>query len=187
MIDVAAQTAIVAQLKPCGISVRDIAMHFDEELRFTIVTIRRSAKVDASKFICIRHALWAKADVEFEDERTLELYRAFDSELGRAEGRAIARAWLHQRGLPEQLPRFDVGEPAASVVAKIEQYCGIKPGTAFEHRFPGYVSVRRELLTFPVRPEAECLFQVLAAVDTDHLDFKIGFIGNGAAVEEKTK
>ena len=131
MIDAAAQTAIVAELKPCGLAGGDISIRFDQELQSMVVTVRRSAKVDASNFICIRQKLWAKADADFEDPQALKLYRAFDDEMGRAEGRAVARAWLNQRDLLARLPTFAADEPVSSVIAKIEQFCLIKTGASF--------------------------------------------------------
>ncbi|SOB87874.1 hypothetical protein SAMN06297144_3012 [Sphingomonas guangdongensis] len=83
------------------------------------------------------------------------------------------------------MPSFSPGEPASSAIAKVEAFCGIKPGTAFEEQYPGLVSVRRDFLTVPMQPAAECLFYAMAAIDTEQLGFKFGFIGNEVLPKEK--
>lgn len=184
MMNAVAYPVVVAQLSPCGLRSGDVALRFDDELQSTIVTVRRSAKVDAPNFICIRQALWAKADVQFENERLFKLYRAFDEEMSRAEARAVARAWLNQRGLLERLPTFASGETASFVTVKIEQFCGIRAGAAFEERPGGFIAIKRSFMTMPPPPAAECLLYAVAAIDFEKLGFKFGFVGNEAVAEQ---
>jgi hypothetical protein len=182
--DAAPPVAIVSALKPCGLNANDITVRFDDEIQSTIVTVKSSVKVDASSFICLRQALWAKADIDFEDDHPRKSYRKFDDEISRAEGRAVARAWFEQRGLLDKLPSFTDGDSASSVTAKVEYFCGLKPGFAFEERFPGLLSIKRELMTVPPKPGLECLFYAMAAIDTDKVGMRFGFIGNEAVSEE---
>lgn len=187
MIDAVPRAAIVAELKACRLESGEFSIRYDEELQTTIVLVKRATKVDASNFVCIRQALSGKADIDFEDEQLGDTYRAFDEEIGRTEGRAIAHAWFQQRGLLDKLPSFADGEASSSVTAKLERFCGLEPGSAFEERYSGQVSMRRDFTTEPPKPGAKCLFFALAAVDTEKLGIKFGFIGNEAASERTEK
>jgi hypothetical protein len=173
---------VIEQLARCGLDPEGLQVEFEQVLQGDVVTVTSRAGADPSMFICIRHAIWGKADIEFEDERLGELFREFDRAANSAEGRAQARAWLAGRGRLADLPVLAEDEPAVSIMEKVERFCSIAPGAALELHGE-FIALKPEFLAPPALTDFEFLMNTMSAIDLDQHGLSFGFIGNAAASE----
>lgn len=176
---------VIEQLGRCGLKPVGLEIEFEPVLQGDVVTVTRRAGADASMFVCIRHALWGQADIVFEDETLGTLYREFERAVNSAEGRAQARAWLAERGRLADLPVIAEGEPAISIVEKIERFCSLEPGTALELHGE-FVALKPDFLDPPALGEFECLTNAMSAIDIEKHGLSFGFIGKAVAESDES-
>lgn len=181
MVDVLGLHPVVEQLTRCGLKAEGLRVEFEPVLQGDVVTVTPDAGADASMFICIRHALWGRADIGFEDEKLGTLYRDFEHSVNSAEGRAQARAWLAERGLLLDLPAFAEDEPAGAIVEKVERFCSIEPGTALELHGEQFIALKPEFLDPSALADFEFLMNTMSAIDLERHGLSFGFTGSEAA------
>lgn len=170
----------IEALARCGLKAEGLRVEFEPVVQGDVVIVTPRAEADASMFVCIRHALWGQADIDFEDEKLGILYREFEHSANSAEGRAQARAWLAERGRLVDLPAIAEDEPAVSIMEKVEQFCRITPGAALELH-GRFIALKPEALCPAALADFELVMNTMNAIDLDRHGLSFGFIGNAAA------
>ena len=177
---------VIESLAHCGLKAEGLRVEFEQVLQSDVVIVTPHAGADASMFICIRHAIWGRADIAFEDEKLGTLYREFEHSANSAEGRAQARAWLAERGRLLDLPSFAQDEPASSIVEKVERFCSIEPGTALELHGPRFIALKPEFFDPSALADFDLLMNTMNAIDLARHGLSFGFIGNVAAESDES-
>lgn len=173
---------VIEQLVRCGLKAEGLRVEFEPVLQSDVVTVTPRARADASMFVSIRHAIWAIADIEFEDERLGGLFREFDRAVTFAESRAQARAWLAEQGRLPDLPVLAENDSPASIMEKVERFCSIPPGAALELHGE-FIALKPGFLDPTALEDFELLLNTMSAIDLERHGLSFGFIGNAAAAE----
>jgi hypothetical protein len=76
-----------------------------------------------------------------------------NNKLQHQQARAEAKEWLRERGLLASLPEFDpLSESADEFAQRIEQFCGIEPGSALEFNEQlKMITPKIEWISVPIR------------------------------------
>ncbi|WP_447952478.1 hypothetical protein [Sphingopyxis chilensis] len=187
MIDAPPEIPVIQDLVRCGLDSAGLSISFDDELQSSVVTVARKAGGDASKFTCIRSAVWGKVDLAFQDNKLASDYRSFEAVVGLAEAQWQARHWLAERDMLKKLPDFADGTPPERIIWGIEQFCSIEPGEALALYSPTLITLRPDFLQPLGRPEFECLINVMMLIDLEKHGLEFGLIGNEAIAQEEQK
>lgn len=183
----------VEALTFCGVQKSDISIVYDDVIETYIVTIASKSEVTSDRFSCIRNQAWAKFEVRFEKTETEKIYRDFSTDMDKAEGKAMAIAWLKTSGLYARLPRLTDSDNAKSVIAKINRFCKTEPRRGLSQAGKTLITISQELSAdvmadYPGSQQLfACLLYTTSALDLTRYGLKFGFIGNEAtAVPDKT-
>lgn len=122
--------------------------------------------------------------VEFEDSPLGDRYRAYDNAQAAILMKGMAEEKLRSAGKLDMLPRYSAERPLAEYLNALEIFCGLTPGSAFEVIAADSFTYKRDFLTLPVKPEAECLTDAWMASGLEEHGVRLVIIGN-AAVEER--
>lgn len=150
-----------------------------------VLSIAASSGATDEMFKCIRSAAWPRAMVGFEEPEIGARYQAYDNAQSGALIKAMAQEKFRKAGKLDTLPIYSAGRPLSEYLNSLEAFCGLDPGSAFEVMGPGSFTYKRDFLTIPVQPGAECLTDAVMASNLEEFGMRFGFIGNEAVEERK--
>jgi hypothetical protein len=123
-----------------------------------------------------------------------------DRELSDDRHREESREWFRQRGLIDRLPIYDPEkEEPMQFARRLEEFCGIKPGSVFEmNEQLQVITPKLEWIGKSLRNgwvwqkiygarhnrQFECLMRAMSATNAADHGLRFGFIGNQACANE---
>ena len=182
-----------ASVQRCGIALCEFEISYEDYLQSEEIRVS-SAELSDEKIECL-HRLQASPPfpiVTFVNPEVL----ARACELQEVEGRKRSRAWHEHRDMLSSLPTFDPArEKPLEFAHRLEAFCGIKPGTAFEfHEELSILTPKIGWIDQPLRrgwlwrklhgkrhnDQFECLLNAMSASNAEERNIKFGFLGNEA-------
>ena len=176
---------IIEAVVSCGVARSGLSLRYEELYQSDVLSIAASGGATDKMFECIRAATWARATVEFEEPEIGARYQAYDEAESGALMKAMAQEKLRKAGKVSTLPIYSAGRPLSEYLNSLEAFCGLEPGSAFEVMGPDSFTYKRDFLTIPVKPGAECLTDAVMASNLEEHGMRLGFIGNEAVEERK--
>ena len=162
-----------------------MSLRYEALLQSDVLSIAASSGATDKMFECIRSATWARAMVEFEEPEIGARYQAYDNAEAGALMKAMTQEKFRKAGKLDRLTDYSAGLPLSEYLNALETFCGLKPGSAFEVMGPDSFTYKRDFLTIPVKPGAECLTDAVMASNLEEHGMRLGFIGNEAVEERK--
>jgi len=178
--------------------VRDAQITYEDYLQSEQIIIRSNA-LRADQLVCLAAIRTTKPFpiVSFENADVARKDRGLEKQRWRQE----SRDWLAERSLLADLPVYDpLTEQPMEFARRIEAFCGIKPGSAFEqNKQLGTITLNMDWLGRGLRrgwpwqrlrakrhnKQFECLIRAMSASAADEHGIRFGFVGNEAYGERR--
>jgi hypothetical protein len=172
---------MLLELAACGVASNDVTVQYEDELQDFSIKIQGAApKFDEGQLACVAQLEWGGLIISFEDGEADAKFRSFAQSVLRARARDDAIAWLTERNLLEALPLFDPATgDLASYANRLEEHCGLAPGSILEVYSPNLLTIRRDA---GLRADAlRLMSHAVAACNLSDHGIKFGFLGSDAA------
>jgi hypothetical protein len=182
----------------CGLPRTKVEISYEDYLQSEEVRVLSPSLTD-TQIECLRQIGLAAPFpiVTFVSETTAKR----DWELSDIRYREDSLEWFRQRGLLDRLPVFDPEkEDAMQFARRLEEFCGIEPGTVFEwNERLRVITPRGEWIGESLRKgwlwrkihgaqharQFECLTRAMSATNAWEHGLRFGFIGNEAYASEE--
>jgi hypothetical protein len=181
----------------CGVPAARIRIVYDADLQLDTVTIAPLDETPSQELLrCVYEAtVTVGYDVQFRDPDQNAAFWELVLEEGRERARAEGQRWLQERGLFDNMPRYDSDRSTVAEFARqVEAFCGLEPGSALSEIGEGLLAPRVEFArslsedrSGSLGEKFICLMNVLAASDLGEGGVRFGFVGNSAPSDESNR
>jgi hypothetical protein len=189
---------LAGAVERCGVSRSQVEINYEDYLQSEEVRVLSPSLTDTQIECLWKIGLAAPFPiVTFVSEMTAKR----DRELSDIRYREESLEWFRQRGLIDRLPVFDPEkEDAMQFARRLEEFCGIEPGTVFEmNEHLQVITPRTEWIGESLRKgglwrkihgarharQFECLMRAMSATNAWEHGLRFGFIGNEACASEE--
>lgn len=188
MIDLPSEQVIEQRLVECGLNPSGFTVIYEDYLQSIEVIIKPEAGATREKFECIHNGA-ASAIVSFSDLEMYRTYSDYETELYRPKMLEDARQSLEKIGKLEGFPVRSAFVDDKRFAEAVEVHCGVPAGGALKEFGDGIVFMPppeeyRDAEGFMTR--YSCLTTAIMYLAAKR-ELSIGFIGNEAVREEKSK
>ena len=187
----------IEAVRRCGVPAAKVRIVYDADLQLDTITIAPLDEAPSEELLrCVYEATVPVGyDVQFQNPDQNAIFWALVIAEGRQRARAEGERWLQDRGLFEDMPKYDSERSTVAEFARqVETFCGLEPGSALGEIGDGLLAPRAEFArsisedrSGSLAEKFTCLMNVLAASDLGEGGVRFGFVANAAPSDESDR